>query len=102
MDNLEILQNSIKTQQEVIDLVGESTTLGFEFFGEGIASYKTLVPISIQDRLVTFELELDVVEKNVLGICKYDSFSGLLRNSVVIRLMLVCELTGEEVTLYNK
>ncbi len=98
--DLSILKDSIKTEQEVIDLIGEDTPLGFEFLGQGIALYRTLTPIKMYDRLIIFEVDLEVSENIILGICKYDSLGGMLRDSIVKRLVMTCDLFGETVTLF--
>ncbi len=109
MDNLDVLKNSIKTREEVIELVGKETTLGFEFLEGGIATYTTLTPVNIGGFLAIFDLDLGVTDEDgVLGIFKYDSFSGQLAKSRVFNLSLSIQKEHgvvekiELFTTYNK
>ena len=106
MNEMEILKGAIKTREEVIELIGKNTTLGFEFLEGGIATYRTLTPINIAGTLAIFELDLGVTDEDgVLGIFKYDSFSGQLAKSHIFNLSI--DVLGEDnrvelFTTYNK
>ena len=106
MNEMDILKGAIKTREEVIELVGKDTTLGFEFLEGGIATYRTLTPVNIGGYLSTFELDLGVTDEDgVLGIFKYDSFSGQLAKSRVFNLNMSIEGSSERLelfTTYNK
>jgi len=64
----------LKTEQEVIDLVGGETTLKFEFMSDNLMTYTTLVPFIKDGELKIYKVSL--FYEDLQDVFAYDALIG--------------------------
>ena len=90
----------LKTEKEVIDLVGEETTLKFEFMSDNLMTYKTLVPFIKDGDLKRYKISL--FYEDLQDIFAYDNLSNFLSNFQIFELIEENECCkNKEVVLYH-
>jgi len=90
----------LKTEQQVIDLVGKETTLKFDFMSDEVMTYTTLVPF-IKDGMVR-NYKISFFYEELQDIFCYDNLSNFLSNFQIFELIEQDECCKENaIVLYQ-
>ena len=87
----------LKTEQEVIDLIGKETILKFDFMSEGLLAYDTVVPKIIDGDLISYEITF--FYKELKDFFCYDSLSNFLSEFQIFELAV--NVSGNRTILYH-
>tara|TARA_R110000772_G_scaffold237560_1_gene349447 strand:- start:204 stop:506 length:303 start_codon:yes stop_codon:yes gene_type:complete len=90
----------LKTEQEVIDLVGRETTLKFEFMSDNLMTYSTLVPFIKDEELKRYKVSL--FYEDLQDVFAYDNLIGFLSDFQIFELIEENECCkGKGIVLYQ-
>ena len=76
---------NLKTEEQVIDLVGKETTLKFEFMSDSVITFVTLVPFIKDGELKRYKVSLFYEE--LQDFFAYDNLSNFLSNFQIFELI---------------
>ena len=81
--------SKIKTEEDVIKLIGLKTILKFEYMVDNLMSYTTLIPIDDNGNLIKYKIEL--FYKDLQCVFAYDNLEGFLSEFQIFELIKVYE-----------
>lgn len=90
----------IENEGDIINLIGFNTVLKFSFISDGIMTYETIKPISVDDCYYDLEIEFFVEEAFNIEFFCYDSFSDFLIKYKIFRLAYIVGEVSH--TLYER
>lgn len=89
----------LKTEQEVLELIGKDTALKFECFMDNVIDYKTVVPVLVNGNYVNYLISL--FYKDLDSFLNYETLDGLSRFRI-FEVIEVYQTENQLETLYHK
>lgn len=90
----------LKTEADVINLIGYNTPMKFNFTSEGIFTFNTIIPDESKQGIIYYEVEFFTEEGRQPDFFAYDSFSNFLLKYRVHTVTALDESTLKRTQLY--
>ncbi len=91
---------TLKTIEEVKELVGKNTTLKFHFLSDNIINYYSVIPLKQLDTLISYNVQF--FYESGVSFFEFDNFDNFLNDLKVFRLIEVNEETKEQTLLFEQ
>lgn len=89
----------LKTEEQVLELIGKDTALKFECFVDGVMDYKTVLPVLVDGNYVNYLICL--FYEDLQPFLKYETLSSLSKFKI-FEVIEVLETSNTTETLYHK
>ncbi len=91
---------TIKTIEEVKELVGKKTTFKFHFLSDNVINYYSVIPEKQLDTLISYNIQF--FYESGVSFFEYDNFDNFLNELKVFRLTEVNEETNQQTLLFEQ